>query len=483
MLLIILVLAISIGFAALATTLKIDGSALVKKSTWNIYWDNARVTQGSASQDVPNIGKDQGDPDNTKITWTVNLSVPGEYYEFLVDAVNAGSVDAAITNIEGSVSANNDNTPSNLPGYIDYTVTYQDGTAVLLNDPLAKADSSTTPATPTKKTYKVRVEFLNTITPEEMAEIPEGGFSYDFEYDVTYGQPVDMTPGAVALRTVDSDTGEEESILNKTPEELRSKYGEEITGFKTIYPIKWQLFHSDDDYIYLITMGYLDQQYLPTELDPGDYECGSYSAVGNYTTIMETAPWSSGSSSTAFTANPISNKYLKWKNVYSNSTNNNIKATAYMMDTNVWSSFAGNAAGAFAMGGPTIELFADSYNAANYYKITPYDELRKTTDYDSYSDQNKYANVSQTGYYLKFEPYLAYSDGYNYTSRYIPKDTMWAPTCGKNTLYFLASPSAGGADYLVTMGCYGDLNYRSVSYSGCGYAYRPVVAIPKSSIR
>ena len=44
-----------------------------------------------------------------------------------------------------------------------------------------------------------------------------------------------------------------------------------------------------------------------------------------------------------------------------NSTNNNMKATAYMLDTNVWSVYAGEKA-EYAIGGPTIELLFKSYN-------------------------------------------------------------------------------------------------------------------------
>ena len=44
-----------------------------------------------------------------------------------------------------------------------------------------------------------------------------------------------------------------------------------------------------------------------------------------------------------------------------NSSNNNMKAVAYMLDTNVWSVYKGEKA-EYAIGGPTIELFFKSYN-------------------------------------------------------------------------------------------------------------------------
>ena len=44
------------------------------------------------------------------------------------------------------------------------------------------------------------------------------------------------------------------------------------------------------------------------------------------------------------------------------STNDNMKLVAYMLDTDVWSVFAGDKA-EYAIGGPTIELLFKSYNA------------------------------------------------------------------------------------------------------------------------
>ena len=45
-LLLILLLGIGVGFAALATTLKINGSAAITKNTWNVYWNNIHNESG-----------------------------------------------------------------------------------------------------------------------------------------------------------------------------------------------------------------------------------------------------------------------------------------------------------------------------------------------------------------------------------------------------------------------------------------------------
>ena len=57
-LLIILLLAISIGFAALSTTLKINCSAVITKNTWNIYWDNIANQSGVTPTIAPSISNE-----------------------------------------------------------------------------------------------------------------------------------------------------------------------------------------------------------------------------------------------------------------------------------------------------------------------------------------------------------------------------------------------------------------------------------------
>ena len=44
----VLLLAISVGYALIATTLKINGSSNVKSARWNVYWDNLQVKEGSS---------------------------------------------------------------------------------------------------------------------------------------------------------------------------------------------------------------------------------------------------------------------------------------------------------------------------------------------------------------------------------------------------------------------------------------------------
>ena len=216
--LIILVLAISIGFAALATTLKINGSSKISKNLWHIYWENKSVNQEGVSTTAPSLSTAPQDDDLTIATWNVTLNLPGDFYEFTINAVNSGTLDAMISSagLTTTVTPNNQNTPSTLPEYISYTVTYEDGTAIAPYHLLAKADQTTTPATPTKEAYKVRVEFTDDITVEHMNNIPVGGYSYTFTTQATYVQADD---NAIERPQPTPPAPQDPELVNYTPDE------------------------------------------------------------------------------------------------------------------------------------------------------------------------------------------------------------------------------------------------------------------------
>ena len=177
LLLLALLLLVTVGYALISTTLKINGTATVTKQTWNVYWGVPTVTEGSVTTTPPTRTQDQDDPANTKLIWTTTLNLPGDYYEFTVDAVNAGTIDAMITGINNTV------TPT-LPEYIKYNVTYADGVAIGENHLLAKQ----TGANPTTEKYKVRVYYDEAAATASTINNMTSDTQYTFTFNVTYGQ-------------------------------------------------------------------------------------------------------------------------------------------------------------------------------------------------------------------------------------------------------------------------------------------------------
>ena len=148
-LLLILILTIALGYALLSTTLRINGTANINSNTWDVRWDNTsvHVATGSVTANTPTVTEN-----DTKVSFAANLKQPGDFYEFTVDAINAGTVDAMIDDIKTTIKDSNEQVTT-LPNYISFEVTYSDYVEVEKKHLLAKRVDATHP---TKETYRIR---------------------------------------------------------------------------------------------------------------------------------------------------------------------------------------------------------------------------------------------------------------------------------------------------------------------------------------
>lgn len=128
-LILMLVVAISIGFAYLSVNMIIQGNFKVKGFVWDVSFGNYTVSQGSV--DDYTIQK-TGD---TSFEISAHLSNPGDYLEFTIPAENAGTVNAIISDIELT------GLTTESSKYLSYSVNYSDGTEVAVND-ILEADTS-----------------------------------------------------------------------------------------------------------------------------------------------------------------------------------------------------------------------------------------------------------------------------------------------------------------------------------------------------
>ena len=181
-LVLLLVLLIGVGYAALSTTLNINGVSTINKQGWNVHFANVVLNTNSVSTTTANAA--QIDANNNKlVTYTVTLDEPGDFYEFTVDAVNEGTIDAMIDTIVSKMNGTDiDNNTFSSEGnysYLDYSVTYSDDTAIAEHHALDHNSS---------ETYKVRVEYKRDITTADLAKVPQNGITLNFEFGVEYVQ-------------------------------------------------------------------------------------------------------------------------------------------------------------------------------------------------------------------------------------------------------------------------------------------------------
>ena len=188
--LVILLLGITLGYAYLNTELNINGTTNVSSANWNIYWDNIQFGSNNVTDITTPATISQG---LTEVTFNVNFSEPGDTYEFTVDAVNDGSIDAMTDVVSNGVYAANGTTPKNLPAYLEYTVTYSDGVPIDENHLLEAGDT---------ETYKVRVHYKKDISS---SQLPSTADNYVFKFSVTYVQAdSNATPHDSGIYTVNT---------------------------------------------------------------------------------------------------------------------------------------------------------------------------------------------------------------------------------------------------------------------------------------
>ena len=168
--LILILFAVSLGFATLSTTLKINGTSTLNKNTWSIYWDNIANKKGVTPQIEPEIIEDENHNQNTKLTMTVDLSLPGDFYEFTVDAVNAGTIDAKVDVVSKSTI------PNAYKDVIEYNVTYENLAPIKEGDRLDAG---------TKVTYKVSVKYKKDINSNQLIN---ENINLPLTLNITYNQ-------------------------------------------------------------------------------------------------------------------------------------------------------------------------------------------------------------------------------------------------------------------------------------------------------
>lgn len=122
--LVIAIISLGIAFAAFSTTLKINGSATVEMSTWDIHFE---LPDGTTPGGDPVQGGTPGESDptatipvtpiiptgssveatgtlkNSDFTWTAKFKTPGEYAMFKFRVANDGNYNAKVTSINAPV--------------------------------------------------------------------------------------------------------------------------------------------------------------------------------------------------------------------------------------------------------------------------------------------------------------------------------------------------------------------------------------------
>ena len=149
---------IGVGYAVLSASLNITGASSIKDAKWDIHFANVNVTGGSVALSTGDSAATIDTATKTRVDYTVTLNKPGDYYEFTVDVVNAGTIDGMVATVTSKLD---DVDIETLPNYLNYSVTYLDGKKIAANHLLASGVT---------EKYKVRVEYKKDVTAEDLPD-------------------------------------------------------------------------------------------------------------------------------------------------------------------------------------------------------------------------------------------------------------------------------------------------------------------------
>ena len=233
--LVLLLLGITLGYAYLNTTLNINGTTNITSANWSIYWDNIQFGSNNVTDITTPATISQG---LTEVTFNVNFKEPGDTYEFTVDAVNDGSINAMISVVNSGVYAANGTTPKTLPDYLEYTVTYSDGVTIATNHLLEAGDT---------ETYKVRVHYKEDISA---SQLPSTNDNYMFKFSVTYAQ-ADSNGVSPHTTTCEYTDDENNNYIYNVNEDVDFYIGQSVPNNATTYNSYNELKNNTDKQTFL----------------------------------------------------------------------------------------------------------------------------------------------------------------------------------------------------------------------------------------
>ena len=171
--LLVVIAGLTVAFAALSTTLNINGTAYLDAAKWGIKFKNLSepVKVGTATTTGTAKIEETKSAEITGIN--VGLSTPGDKVTYTVDLVNEGTINAKIDNIEKTVLT------SEQQRYLTFKVTDQNGKEVSEGDILSAGGT---------RNLTITIEFIKDLTKEDL---PTSTSTISLSYKLNFVQTDD----------------------------------------------------------------------------------------------------------------------------------------------------------------------------------------------------------------------------------------------------------------------------------------------------
>jgi predicted MarR family transcription regulator len=172
----VLVVFMSIGYAAYDQTLGINGTATIQQANWDIHLENPVETSNSTVSSDEITTAPTLNASGTDVTFAVTMAI-GETYEFTVDVKNAGTFDAKLADYALTVEQNGvkQTLSDNVSDYSNDNISYSIKN-VVAGEGLSAGSSS-------KKTITITAT-----QPENSKNLPSEKITYTFNFSMYYVQ-------------------------------------------------------------------------------------------------------------------------------------------------------------------------------------------------------------------------------------------------------------------------------------------------------
>ena len=151
--LLIVIAGLTIAFAALSTTLNINGTAYLDAAKWGIKFKNLSEPVSVGTATVTGTAKIEENKSAEITGINVSLSNPGDKVTYTVDLVNEGTINAKIDDIEKTVLT------SEQQRYLTFKVTDQNEKEISQGDILGKGET---------RNLTITIEFIKDLTKEDL---------------------------------------------------------------------------------------------------------------------------------------------------------------------------------------------------------------------------------------------------------------------------------------------------------------------------
>ena len=192
---IIIFFCFGVGYSYLNSSLFINGTSIINANVWEVGLDNVEITTGS----VVAIQEPVIDLATSTTSFEVKLDDEDDFYEFTVDVVNNGNVDAKLGSLVELTGLSNEQ-----GSYFNYSIRYQNNEPIEVNQLVKKGEYVR---------LKSRVEYKEEVN---VASVPESvktlNLGFKLNYDLDDGNGVLVKDNGIVIKIYNIVSGDLDTI-------------------------------------------------------------------------------------------------------------------------------------------------------------------------------------------------------------------------------------------------------------------------------